>query len=126
MRTNPLPRLGEGIYTTKLDLLCGLWRARNAAIANSYYVWSINRVGHEVFPNTFTSGDGLPQHANFGHLYGLSHVSAPSDASYTPSLLRNKYRLLISDLDLNLCRQLKDKWEFRMTARYELYADMLS
>nr|GFC84207.1 hypothetical protein [Tanacetum cinerariifolium] len=24
MKTNPLPRLGEGIYTTKLDLPCGL------------------------------------------------------------------------------------------------------
>nr|GEV49628.1 beta-ureidopropionase [Tanacetum cinerariifolium] len=83
--------------------------ARNDAIANSYYVGSINRVGNEVFPNTFTSGDRLPQHADFGHLYGLSHVSAPPDASHTPSLSRNKYGLLISDLDLNLCKQLKDK-----------------
>ncbi|GJU53687.1 beta-ureidopropionase [Tanacetum coccineum] len=99
--------------------------ARNAAIANSYYVGSINRVGTEVFPNPFTSGDGKPQHADFGHFYGSSHVSAP-DASCTPSLSRNKDGLLISDLDLNLCRQLKDKWGFRMTARYELYADMLS
>jgi hypothetical protein len=34
--------------------------ARNAAIANSYYVGAINRVGTEVFPNAFTSGDGKP------------------------------------------------------------------
>ncbi|KAM0012361.1 putative beta-ureidopropionase [Helianthus debilis subsp. tardiflorus] len=99
--------------------------ARNAAIANSYFVGSINRVGTEVFPNPFTSGDGKPQHADFGHFYGSSHVSAP-DASCTPSLSRNKDGLLISDMDLNLCRQIKDKWGFRMTARYELYADMLS
>jgi hypothetical protein len=36
--------------------------ARNAAIANSYYVGAINRVGTEVFPNAFTSGDGKPAH----------------------------------------------------------------
>lgn len=99
--------------------------ARNAAIANSYFVGSINRVGTEVFPNPFTSGDGKPQHADFGHFYGSSHFSAP-DASCTPSLARHKDGLLISDMDLNLCRQLKDKWGFRMTARYEVYADLLA
>ncbi|EEF29621.1 Beta-ureidopropionase, putative [Ricinus communis] len=96
--------------------------ARNAAIANSYFVGSINRVGTEIFPNPFTSGDGKPQHTDFGHFYGSSHFSAP-DASCTPSLSRYKDGLLISDMDLNLCRQIKDKWGFRMTARYELYAD---
>ncbi|XVE49471.1 hypothetical protein DITRI_Ditri01bG0084900 [Diplodiscus trichospermus] len=99
--------------------------ARNAAIANSYFVGSINRVGTEIFPNPFTSGDGKPQHPDFGHFYGSSHFSAP-DAACTPSLSRYKDGLLISDMDLNLCRQLKDKWGFRMTARYELYADLLA
>ncbi|CAN1332194.1 PYD3, partial [Linum perenne] len=99
--------------------------ARNAAIANSYFVGSINRVGTEVFPNAFTSGDGKPQHKDFGHFYGSSHFSAP-DASCTPSLSRHKDGLLIADMDLNLCRQLKDKWGFRMTARYDMYADMLT
>ncbi|KAI6678463.1 hypothetical protein NL676_039259 [Syzygium grande] len=99
--------------------------ARNAAIANSYFVGSINRVGTETFPNPFTSGDEKPQHADFGHFYGSSHFSAP-DASCTPSLSRHRDGLLVSDMDLNLCRQLKDKWGFRMTARYELYADMLA
>ncbi|KAB1997344.1 hypothetical protein ES319_D12G018400v1 [Gossypium barbadense] len=99
--------------------------ARNAAIANSYFVGSINRVGTEIFPNPFTSGDGKPPHPDFGHFYGSSHFSAP-DASCTPSLSRYKDGLMISDMDLNLCRQLKDKWGFRMTARYELYADTLA
>ena len=41
-----------------------LWgvEARNAAIANSYYTAAINRVGTEVFPNDFTSGDGQAAH----------------------------------------------------------------
>ena len=102
-----------------------LLQARNAAIANSYFVGSINRVGTEVFPNPFTSGDGKPQHADFGHFYGSSHFSAP-DASCTPSLSRYRDGLIISDMDLNLCRQIKDKWAFRMTARYEMYASLLS
>ncbi|CAD5171608.1 unnamed protein product [Musa acuminata subsp. malaccensis] len=99
--------------------------ARNAAIANSYFVGSINRVGTEIFPNPFTSGDGKPQHSDFGHFYGSSHFSAP-DASCTPSLSRYRDGLMVSDMDLNLCRQLKDKWGFRMTARYELYSEMLA
>ncbi|GLT53136.1 hypothetical protein SLA2020_264280 [Shorea laevis] len=69
--------------------------ARNAAIANSYFVGSINRVGTEIFPNPFTSGDGKPQHADLGTFMD-------------PAIL------------------LKDKWGFRMTARYEMYAELLA
>lgn len=56
-----------------------LWgiEARNAAIANSYFTCAINRVGTEVFPNEFTSGDGKPAHKSFGHFYGSSYVAAP-------------------------------------------------
>ncbi|KAF3794943.1 Beta-ureidopropionase [Nymphaea thermarum] len=99
--------------------------ARNAAIANSYFVGSINRVGTEIFPNPFTSGDGKPQHNDFGHFYGSSYFSAP-DASCTPCLSRCRGGLIIAEMDLNLCRQLKDKWGFRMTARYEMYSALLS
>ncbi|PNX81466.1 beta-ureidopropionase-like protein [Trifolium pratense] len=99
--------------------------ARYAAIANSYFVASINRVGTETFSSSFTSGDGKPAHSDLGPFYGSSYISAP-DASCTPSLSRNRDGLLISDMDLNLCRQFKDKWCFRMTARYEMYAETLA
>ena len=41
-----------------------LWpvEGRNAAIANGVYVCSINRVGTEVYPRPFTSGDGKKAH----------------------------------------------------------------
>jgi hypothetical protein len=52
--------------------------ARNAAIANSYFVAAINRVGTEVFPNEFSSGDGKPAHK----------VSTPNIAS-APKLPAN-------------------------------------
>lgn len=99
--------------------------ARNAAIANSYFVGAINRVGTEVFPREFTSGDGQPAHRDFGHFYGSSFVAAP-DSSCSPSLSRCRDGLLVAKLDLNLCRQLQDKWGFRLTARYDMYADFFS
>ncbi|KAF5841147.1 carbon-nitrogen hydrolase [Dunaliella salina] len=103
-----------------------LWgvEARNAAIANSYFVGAINRVGTETFPNEFTSGDGKPAHKSFGHFYGSSYVAAP-DGSRTPSLARHMDGLMVADVDLNLCRQAKDKWGFQMTARYDMYASDL-
>ncbi|KAG6444960.1 hypothetical protein O3G_MSEX003626 [Manduca sexta] len=103
-----------------------LWgvEARNAAIANSYFTCAINRVGTEVFPNEFTSADGKPAHKDFGHFYGSSYVTAP-DGARTPSLSRVKDGLLIAQMDLNLCRQIKDKWGFTMTQRLDLYAKSL-
>mmetsp|Transcript_27949 Transcript_27949/g.53182 ORF Transcript_27949/g.53182 Transcript_27949/m.53182 type:complete len:363 (+) Transcript_27949:404-1492(+) len=99
--------------------------ARNAAIANTYFVAAINRVGTESFPNAFTSGDGKPAHKDFGHFYGSSYVAAP-DASRTPALARHKDGLMIAEMDLNLCQQVKDKWGFQMTARYDMYRDLLT
>jgi beta-ureidopropionase len=52
-------------------------------------------------------------------------VAAP-DASRTPSLARNRDGLLLVDADLNLCRQVKDKWGFRQTARYDMYAALFA
>lgn len=104
-----------------------LWpiEARNAAIANSYFTCAINRVGTETFPHEFTSGDKKPAHKNFGHFYGSSYIAAP-DGSRTPGLSRNKDGLLVVEMDLNMCRQVKDTWGFRMTQRLELYASSLA
>ncbi|XP_067015045.2 beta-ureidopropionase [Anabrus simplex] len=109
------------------DLSEPLWgiEARNAAIANSYFTCAINRVGTESFPNEFTSGDGKPAHKDFGHFYGSSYIAAP-DGSRTPGLSRFKDGLLVAEMDLNLCRQVKDQWGFRMTQRLDLYAKSLT
>lgn len=104
-----------------------LWavEARNAAIANSYFTCGINRVGTETFPNEFTSADGKPAHKDFGHFYGSSYITAP-DGCRTPGLSRVNDGLLIGQMDLNLCRQVKDKWGFSMTQRLDMYAESLS
>jgi len=99
--------------------------ARNAAIANSYFTAAINRVGTEVFPREFSSGDGKPAHRDFGHFYGSSYIAAP-DGSRTPGLSRVRDGLLLAQVDLNLCRQIKDKWCLRMTQRLDLYAESFS
>jgi len=99
--------------------------ARNAAIANSYFTCAINRVGTETFPREFSSGDGQPAHKDFGHFYGSSYVAAP-DGSRTPGLSRTRDGLLVTRVDLNLCRQIKDKWCLRMTQRLDLYAESLA
>lgn len=103
-----------------------LWaiEARNAAIANSYFSVGINRVGTEIFPNEFTSADGKPAHRDFGEFYGSSYVAAP-DGSRTPGLSRTKDGLLVTEVDLNMCRQTKDRWGFRMTQRLDYYADSI-
>jgi len=99
--------------------------ARNASIANNYFVGAINRVGTEHFPNAFSSGDGKPAHKDFGHFYGSSYIASP-DASRTPGLSRVRDGLCVAECDLNLCRQVKDSWGLRMTSRYELYATLLN
>jgi beta-ureidopropionase len=100
-----------------------LWpiEARCAAIANNYFTAAINRIGTESFPNAFTSGDGGAAHNDFGHFYGSSYVTAP-DGSRTPGLSRVRDGVLISEVDLNHCRQVRDKWGFQMTARLPEYA----
>lgn len=104
-----------------------LWgiEARNAAIANSYYTVAINRIGTEVFPNEFTSGDGQKAHRNFGHFYGSSYVTGP-DSCRTPELSRVRDGLLVTDVDLNLNRQIRDHWMFYTTGRHSMYAEKLS
>lgn len=104
-----------------------LWaiEARNAAIANGYFTAAINRVGTETFPNEFTSGDGRKAHHDLGEFYGSSYVAAP-DGSRTPGLPRTMDGVLVCEMDLNLCRQVKDKWGFQMTARIPDYARELS
>jgi len=95
--------------------------ARCAAIANNYYTFAINRVGTEHYEHEFTSGDGKPAHKDFGHFYGSSYCTAPN-GSRSPGLSRVRDGLLICELDLNLCRQVKDKWGFRMTQRLDMYS----
>ncbi|KAJ8312304.1 hypothetical protein KUTeg_009677 [Tegillarca granosa] len=71
--------------------------ARCAAIANSYFTCAINRIGTHTKTLDISMG-----------------------------LSRTRDGLLVGEMDLNLCRQVKDKWNFRMTQRLDLYAESLA
>lgn len=85
----------------------------------------VNRVGTEVFPNAFTSGDGKGAHRDMGPFYGSSYVAAP-DGSRCPGAARGEDEVLVAELDLNLNRQIRDHWGFSMTARLPMYAGLLA
>ena len=99
--------------------------ARNASIANNYFVAGNNRVGTETFPHEFTSGNKQPAKKAFGHFYGSSYFAAP-DASRTPSLSRHRDGLMVADMDLQLVQQVKDRWMLRITSRFDMYAEALA
>lgn len=54
-------------------------------------------------------------HHDFGHFYGSSYVAAP-DGSRTPGLSRIRDGLLVVEMDLNLNRQISDKWSFKVNS----------
>lgn len=53
-------------------------------------------------------------HHDFGHFYGSSYVAGP-DGSRTPGLSRTRDGLLVVEMDLNLNRQMSDKWSFKVS-----------
>lgn len=55
----------------------------------------------------------FPAHKDFGYFYGSSYVAAP-DSSRTPGLSRTRDGLLVAELNLNLCRQVNDVWNFKV------------
>ena len=64
-----------------------LWgiAARNTAIANGYFTFSINRVGTEIYLNEFSSGDGRTAYTDFGHFFGSSYIAAQTVAAHQVS-----------------------------------------
>lgn len=99
--------------------------AQNAAVANSYFAVAINRVGTEVFSSEFTSGDGEKAHKEMGPFFGSTFVAGPN-GERTPALSRSRDGLLVVEMDLNLCRQVRDAWSLRNTQRLDLYAESLA
>ncbi|KAJ8957975.1 hypothetical protein NQ318_001976, partial [Aromia moschata] len=104
---NPSASAGESNET--------IWpiEARSAACANGYFVCALNRVGTEIYEHDFTKDDGtVVAHKDSGHFFGSSYVAAP-DGSRSEGLSRTKNGLLIAELDLNLCRQMRDHLGFQ-------------
>ena len=62
--------------------------------------------------------DGLLK--DFGYYHGASYSVAPN-GSRTPGLSRVNEGLLVTELDLNLCRQVRDESGHRVNQRLQLY-----
>jgi len=98
---------------------------RNAAVANSFFTVTINRVGTEIFPNEFTSADGTKAHKDMGPFYGSTYLATP-EGCRSPGMSRDDDGILICEVDLNQCRQSRDLHTFRMCQRLPIYAEGLA
>lgn len=71
-----------------------LWgiEARNAAIANGYYVCAINRVGTEIYEHEYENENGdIVLHKDSGQFFGSSYISAPNGSRSPVSI--NKHEI---------------------------------
>uniref|UniRef100_A0A673GF61 Ureidopropionase, beta n=1 Tax=Sinocyclocheilus rhinocerous TaxID=307959 RepID=A0A673GF61_9TELE len=122
-RKNHIPRVGdfnEGSSTYYMEGNTGhpVFQTQFGKVAVNICYGRHNPLNwlKEYFKNEFTSGDGKKAHHDFGNFYGSSYVAAPDD-SRSPGLSRTRDGLLVTEIDLNLNRQ--------MTGRYEMYAEEL-
>jgi N-carbamoylputrescine amidase len=90
-----------------------LWRIEQTshAIANGYFVGTINRVGkeEEFGPNDY---------------YGQSYFCTPRGEFVGDVADAYKEELLVRDLDMDLVRQVRNTWQFYRDRRPEMYGDI--
>jgi beta-ureidopropionase len=89
-----------------------LWKLEQPAhaVANGYFVGTINRVGRE-----------MPW--NIGEFYGTSYFCDPRGKILTEAS-RNKDELIVSDLDLDLIMDVRKQWQFYRDRRPDLYGPL--
>jgi beta-ureidopropionase len=89
-----------------------LWKIEQTsmAIANGYFVGTINRVGREA-----------PW--NFGEFYGSSYFCDPYGTILNIGS-RDKDELVVSDIDLDLIQKVRSHWQFYRDRRPETYGDI--
>jgi N-carbamoylputrescine amidase len=89
-----------------------LWRLEQpaAAVANEYYVGAINRVGVEDL------GDD--------DFYGTSYFVDPEGAFVGDPADDHEEELVVRDLDMDLLRVVRDRWQFYRDRRPDAYDDL--
>ena len=90
-----------------------LWRIEQVshAVANGYYVGTINRVGQE---KEFGAND----------YYGSSYFADPRGKIVAQASEKDE-QLLVADLDLDLVREVRNTWQFYRDRRPDMYGDMV-
>ena len=89
-----------------------LWELEQPAhaVANSYFVGAINRVGNEA-----------PW--NIGEFYGKSYFCDPR-GQIIAQASRDRDEVLVADLDLDEIRSVRDNWQFFRDRRPETYTGL--
>jgi len=111
-----LVTLGAEILLNPSATSCGLsnylWKLEQlvAAVANEYYVGAINRVGVEDL------GDD--------DFYGTSYFVDPEGAFVGDPADDHDEELVVRDLDLDLLRVVRDRWQFYRDRRPDAYDDL--
>jgi beta-ureidopropionase len=97
---------------TSRGLSMHLWFIEQTAhaIANGYWVGTINRVGVE---------------SEFGknEYYGSSYFADPRGKIVAQASDKDE-QLLVADLDMDLVREVRDTWQFYRDRRPDMYADI--
>lgn len=99
---------------TSRGLSMHLWQIEQTshAIANGYFVGTINRVGQEkeLGPNDY---------------YGSSYFADPRGQIIAQASDQEE-EVLVADLDLDLIRQVRNEWQFYRDRRPDAYAEIVS
>ncbi len=90
-----------------------LWKIEQPAhaVANGYFIAAINRVGTEA-----------PW--NIGHFYGSSYFCNPR-GQIVACASRDQDEVLISDLDLDQIKEVRQTWQFFRDRRPDAYEDLV-
>jgi N-carbamoylputrescine amidase len=90
-----------------------LWKLEQPAhaVANGYFVGAINRVGTEA-----------PW--NIGEFYGQSYVCDPRGQMLAVAS-RDRDELLVTDIDLDVIKQVRNTWQFFRDRRPETYTGLV-
>lgn len=98
---------------TSRGLSMHLWdiEQRSHAIANGYFVGTINRVGVEVEfgPNDY---------------YGSSYFCDPRGSYIGDKASDREEQLIVRDLNMDLIQEVRQTWQFYRDRRPELYGDL--
>jgi beta-ureidopropionase len=91
-----------------------LWKLEqtSAAVANEYYVGTINRVGIEDLGED--------------DFYGTSYFADPEGKAVDGFGSDSAAELLVRDLDMDLLREVRNRWQFYRDRRPDAYGDLVA
>ena len=99
---------------TSRGLSAYLWKLEQpaSAVANEYYIGAINRVGIEPL------GDN--------DFYGTSYFVDPEGKFVGDPADDHKPELIVRDLDMDLIKMVRDRWQFYRDRRPDAYDDLVA